>query len=73
MLGKLNWGAIPLDQPIPMIASGVVALVILGVIAWIVLAGTVSHTMPNSIVQVALGSSGVELPNITDWFGNWSQ
>ena len=24
MFGKLSWAAIPLDQPIPMIASGVV-------------------------------------------------
>ncbi|MGY3605969.1 MULTISPECIES: cytochrome o ubiquinol oxidase subunit I [unclassified Bradyrhizobium] len=39
MFGKLNWSAIPIDQPIPMIASGVVALVILGVLVWVVLAG----------------------------------
>ena len=37
MLGKLNWAAVPLDQPIPMVASGVVGLILLGVIAWIVL------------------------------------
>ena len=24
MLGKLNWSAIPIDQPIPLIAAGVV-------------------------------------------------
>src|ERR1700724_7389 len=35
MLGKLDWSAIPLDQPIPMITSGVVALGILGVLAWV--------------------------------------
>ncbi len=39
MLGKLSWSAIPLDQPIPMIASGVVAVVILGVLAWVFLKG----------------------------------
>ena len=39
MLGKLNWSAIPIDQPIPMIASGVVALAILGVLAWVVIKG----------------------------------
>jgi hypothetical protein len=33
MLGKLTWAAIPLDQPIPMIASGLVGLVIIGVLA----------------------------------------
>jgi cytochrome o ubiquinol oxidase subunit 1 len=39
MLGKLSWAAIPLDQPIPMIASAVVALVIVGVLALITLKG----------------------------------
>src|ERR1700730_9674334 len=39
MLGKLSWAAIPLNQPIPMIASGVVALAILGVLAWVFLKG----------------------------------
>jgi cytochrome o ubiquinol oxidase subunit 1 len=34
MFGKLSWNAIPLDQPLPMIASGVVALAILGILAW---------------------------------------
>ncbi len=39
LLGKLDWSAIPLDQPIPMIASGVVALSALGVIAFVVFKG----------------------------------
>jgi cytochrome o ubiquinol oxidase subunit 1 len=39
LLGKLSWDAIPFDQPIPMIASGVVALAILGVLAWVFLKG----------------------------------
>ena len=39
MLGKLTWAAIPFDQPIPMIASGVVALSILAVLAWVVIRG----------------------------------
>src|SRR3982075_1197734 len=39
MLGKLTWAAIPLNQPIPMIASAVVALGILGVLAWVVVKG----------------------------------
>ena len=34
LFGKLTWSAIPLDQPIPMIASAVVALAILGILAW---------------------------------------
>ncbi|MER8952659.1 cbb3-type cytochrome c oxidase subunit I [Mesorhizobium sp. M0833] len=39
MLGKLSWDVIPFDQPLPMIASAVVALTILGVLAWVFLAG----------------------------------
>src|SRR6202451_212064 len=39
MFGKLSWAAIPLGQPIPMVASGVVAFTILGVLAWVFLKG----------------------------------
>src|SRR5450756_128651 len=39
MLGKLSWDVIPFDQPIPMIASGVVACGILGVLAWVFVKG----------------------------------
>ncbi len=37
--GKLSWAAIPLDQPIPMVASGVVALSILSVLAYVFFKG----------------------------------
>jgi cytochrome o ubiquinol oxidase subunit 1 len=39
LLGRLNWDALPLDQPIPMIASAAVALAILAVLAWVVIRG----------------------------------
>ena len=39
MLGKLTWDAIPFDQPIPMVSSGVVALAILAALAWVVIKG----------------------------------
>jgi cytochrome o ubiquinol oxidase subunit 1 len=39
MFGKLSWAAVPLDQPIPMIASGVVALGVLGVLIWVFVKG----------------------------------
>jgi cytochrome o ubiquinol oxidase subunit I len=39
MFGKLTWAAIPLDQPLPLVSSAVVALVILGVLAWVVIKG----------------------------------
>ncbi|MFC0241222.1 cytochrome o ubiquinol oxidase subunit I [Rhodopseudomonas telluris] len=34
MLGKLDWSAIPIDQPIPLIAAAIVLVLILGVLAW---------------------------------------
>ena len=39
MLGKLTWAAIPFDEPIPLIVSGVMMLVIAGVLGWITLKG----------------------------------
>src|SRR5258707_7944603 len=52
MFGKLNWSAIPLDQPIPMIASGVVALGILGVLAWVVVKGHLPYLWSEWITSV---------------------
>ncbi len=39
MFGKLTWDAIPLDQPLPMITSAIVAFTIIGVFAWVVWKG----------------------------------
>jgi cytochrome o ubiquinol oxidase subunit I len=52
MLGKLSWAAIPLDQPIPLIASGVVGLAILGVLAWIVIGGHLPYLWREWITSV---------------------
>jgi cytochrome o ubiquinol oxidase subunit 1 len=52
MLGKLSWAAIPLDQPIPMIASTVVAVAIIGVLAWIVLKGWLPYLWRDWITSV---------------------
>ncbi len=52
MLGKLTLAAIPLDQPIPMIASGVVGLVLLSVIGWIVLRGHLPYLWREWITSV---------------------
>ena len=52
MLGKLTWAAIPFDQPIPMIASGVVALSILAVLAWVVIRGHLPHLWREWITSV---------------------
>ncbi|MEO8936141.1 MAG: cbb3-type cytochrome c oxidase subunit I, partial [Burkholderiaceae bacterium] len=39
MLGKLSWSAIPFDQPIVMVASGVVAITITAVLVWVFVKG----------------------------------
>ncbi|UAK22881.1 cytochrome o ubiquinol oxidase subunit I [Sphingomonas nostoxanthinifaciens] len=39
MLGKLDWSAIPFDQPIPLIAAGCVGLGVLGVLALVTVKG----------------------------------
>ena len=39
MLGLLSWSAIPLDQPIPLVAAILVTLVVLAVIVWVVAEG----------------------------------
>jgi cytochrome o ubiquinol oxidase subunit 1 len=52
MLGKLNWSAIPIAQPIPMITSGVVALGILGVLAWVVVKGHLPYLWEEWITSV---------------------
>ncbi len=52
MLGKLSWAAVPLDQPIPMVASGVVGLVLLGVIGLVVFKGWVPYLWREWITSV---------------------
>ncbi len=51
-LGKLTWAAIPLDQPIPMIASCVVGLVLAGVLALVVLKGWLPYLWREWITSV---------------------
>jgi cytochrome o ubiquinol oxidase subunit 1 len=52
MLGKLSWAAIPLDQPIPMAASAVVGLTIIGVLAWVTLKGWLPYLWREWITSV---------------------
>jgi cytochrome o ubiquinol oxidase subunit 1 len=52
MFGKLSWEAIPFEQPIPLIASGVVAVGILGVLAWVVIAGHLPYLWREWITSV---------------------
>jgi cytochrome o ubiquinol oxidase subunit I len=52
MLGKLTWDAIPFDQPIPMISSGVVVLAILAILAWVVIKGYLPYLWREWITSV---------------------
>ncbi len=52
MLGKLSWAAVPLDQPIPMAASGVVALGIVAVLLLITVKGWVPYLWKEWITSV---------------------
>jgi cytochrome o ubiquinol oxidase subunit 1 len=52
MFGKLTWAAIPLDQPIPMVASGVVGLAILCLLATVVLKGWLPYLWREWITSV---------------------
>ncbi len=52
MFGKLNWSAIPIDQPIPMITSAVVALGILGILGWVVVKGHLPYLWEEWITSV---------------------
>ena len=50
--GRLGWDAIPFNDPIPMVASGVVALVLSGVLLWIWRAGHFPYLWREYITSV---------------------
>jgi len=52
MLGKLSWEAIPFDEPIPLVAAGVVGLVLIGVFAWVTLKGWLPYLWREWITSV---------------------
>jgi cytochrome o ubiquinol oxidase subunit 1 len=52
MFGKLSWDAIPFHQPIVMIASAVVALVLTAVLVWIVVKGHLPYLWREWITSV---------------------
>ncbi len=52
MLGKLTWDAIPWSQPIPLVAGGVVLLVLLAVIAWVIVRGYLPYLWREWITSV---------------------
>jgi cytochrome o ubiquinol oxidase subunit I len=52
MFGKLSWEAIPLDQPIPLIAAALVVVVIICVLAWVTLKGWLPYLWREWITSV---------------------
>jgi cytochrome o ubiquinol oxidase subunit 1 len=52
MLGKLSWAAIPFDQPIPLVTSALVIVVLLGVILWVWVKGYVPYLWREWITSV---------------------
>src|ERR1700753_2953198 len=52
MFGKLSLAAIPLGQPIPLIAGAVVLVVILAVVLWVVIAGHLPYLWREWITSV---------------------
>src|SRR5580704_19274534 len=52
MLGKLTWAAIPLDQPIRLVAGGAVGVAIMAVLAWITLKGWLPYLWREWITSV---------------------
>jgi cytochrome o ubiquinol oxidase subunit I len=52
MLGKLSLNAIPFDQPIPLVAGGVVFLLLAAVIVWIIVCGHLPYLWREWITSV---------------------
>jgi len=52
VLGKLSWDAIPLDEPIPLVASGVVVFILLAVLVYIAVKGWVPYLWREWITSV---------------------
>jgi cytochrome o ubiquinol oxidase subunit I len=52
MFGKLSWAAVPIDQPIPLAAGGIVLVVILAVLVWVVVSGHLPYLWREWITSV---------------------
>ena len=50
--GKLTWSAMPLDQPIPLVAGALIGAGILGVLAWVVVRGHLPYLWREWITSV---------------------
>src|SRR5437868_15535298 len=52
MLGKLNWNAIPWEQPIPLAAGALVFSIAVAVVVWIIVAGHLPYLWREWITSV---------------------
>src|SRR5215475_13874575 len=52
MLGKLSWDAIPLNEPLPLVAGGVVVFIILVILAFITIKGWVPYLWREWVTSV---------------------
>ncbi|MBB4008598.1 cbb3-type cytochrome c oxidase subunit I [Allorhizobium taibaishanense] len=52
MLGKLSWSAIPVDQPIPLVAAAIIIVLLAGTIAWVILKGHLPYLWREWITSV---------------------
>ena len=52
MWGRLTWAAIPIHDPIVMVASGVVALALTSVLGWVVLKGHLPYLWKEWLTSV---------------------
>ena len=52
MFGRLSWAAIPFNEPIPLITGAVVALMLAGLLGWIVVSGRLPYLWREWITSV---------------------
>src|SRR5262249_22022932 len=52
LLGKLSWSAVPYDQPIIMLATGLMVVSVVGVLGWVTLKGYVPYLWREWITSV---------------------
>jgi cytochrome o ubiquinol oxidase subunit 1 len=52
LFGKLSWSAVPLDQPLPMVSAGVIALALVGVAIWVIRKGWAPYLWREWITSV---------------------
>ncbi|MFO1057627.1 MAG: cytochrome o ubiquinol oxidase subunit I [Dongiaceae bacterium] len=52
MMGRLSWAAIPLDQPIPLVAAAIVGLILAGVLAYVALRGWIPYLWREWVTSV---------------------